>query len=456
MKLEFKNLGYVKNMELDLDKDLIILCGQNNTGKTYVAYALYGLMKFRSVIHPSIKVKDKIRNLFDLGKIEINILDLLETNKNFLKFITDSYIEQISSVFASDKNTFSKTELKMELGDNEKIKKRILSKKLNQEIGIGNTTSVKIFKEENSLILNCIVITNEKEDSNKIDIPNSVFLEFLSDRILNIITDFIFYKTYIAPAERIAINIFSKELSLKRNILVDKLLDLNDVTKNDDPLDLVKRRATRYPLPIRDSLEIAEDLNNFKKVNSEYEEFAVEIEKEILRGQVIISKDGDVQFKPEKAKSLRLPIHLTASVVKSLSSLVIYFRHIAKKGDFIIIDEPELNLHPDNQVIIARVIAKIVNKGFKVLVNTHSDYIIRELNNLIMLNKLESNLEKYNLSKEVLLDYKNIGAYLFQYNQRKITNLKIDSNGFEVETIDEITSDLNNRSQELYFNINFG
>lgn len=89
------------------------------------------------------------------------------------------------------------------------------------------------------------------------------------------------------------------------------------------------------------------------------------------------------------------------------------------------------------------------------MVNTHSDYIIREFNNLIMLKKTENNLEKYNLTKDVLLDYKNIGAYLFHYNQRKTTNIKIDKNGFEVETIDAVTNDLNIRTQELYFNTTF-
>jgi predicted ATPase len=48
MNIEIKELGYVKNVQLDLDKDLTNLCGPNNTGKTYVAYAIYGLMRFRS------------------------------------------------------------------------------------------------------------------------------------------------------------------------------------------------------------------------------------------------------------------------------------------------------------------------------------------------------------------------------------------------------------------------
>lgn len=52
----------------------------------------------------------------------------------------------------------------------------------------------------------------------------------------------------------------------------------------------------------------------------------------------------------------------------------------------LIIDEPELNLHPDNQRKMAGLLARLVNCGVKVLVTTHSDYLIRELNNRVMLN----------------------------------------------------------------------
>lgn len=454
MKVDIKELGYVKNVQLDLDKDLTILCGPNNTGKTYVAYAIYGLMKFRSDLPKSKKVSEEIKNLLEKGQIEIDIIELLlENNSTYLNAIGKSYLKQLPKVFASEESAFSKTEIKIELGDIENLKEKILSQKITQEIGIRNSFSVKIVKEIDSSKISCILIENEsKDNAHKNEVPTSILLDFIADRIFNILIDFIFPKTYIAPAERIAINIFSKELSLKRNILVDKLLELKDVGKDDDPFDLIKRRATRYPLPIRDSLETSEDLNNFKKNTSEFAHFAEEIEKEILKGQVLISKEGEVQYKPEKAKSLNLPIHLTASVVKSLSNLVIYFRHLATKGDFIIIDEPELNLHPDNQVIIAKIIAKIANNGFKVLISTHSDYIIRELNNLIMLKGKPNFVKKYNYSEDTLLDYKKVGAILFHYNSRKCVNIDVTNTGFEVETIDTVINELNERSYDLFFN----
>lgn len=55
-------------------------------------------------------------------------------------------------------------------------------------------------------------------------------------------------------------------------------------------------------------------------------------------------------------------------------------------NDLLMVDEPELNLHPENQRKFAQFIAELVNAGIKVFMTTHSDYIIRELNTLILLN----------------------------------------------------------------------
>ncbi|TAG87955.1 MAG: ATP-binding protein, partial [Oscillatoriales cyanobacterium] len=66
----------------------------------------------------------------------------------------------------------------------------------------------------------------------------------------------------------------------------------------------------------------------------------------------------------------------------------------AQIGDLLMIDEPELNLHPENQRRVARLFARLVNLGIKVFITTHSDYIIKELNTLIMLNHDKPHLKR--------------------------------------------------------------
>ena len=45
MKFSIKNLGPIKDAQLELG-DLTIVCGKNNTGKTYLAYSFFDFLSF--------------------------------------------------------------------------------------------------------------------------------------------------------------------------------------------------------------------------------------------------------------------------------------------------------------------------------------------------------------------------------------------------------------------------
>lgn len=219
-----------------------------------------------------------------------------------------------------------------------------------------------------------------KETRIEIELSGTAAKEKLSPR--DFARKYLSSGTYIAPAERSAINIFSRELSIIKNRLFEGLLKSNG--KANEKLDLLKSRVNRYPRPIRDNLEIAEDLANLKKKRSAFHYLAEELEQQILKGEIRVSPGGEVKYIPDQAQDVNLEVHLSGSLVKALSNIVFYLRHLAVQGDCIVIDEPELNLHPDNQRMMARFFGRLVNEGFKVLISTHSDYIVREINNLIM------------------------------------------------------------------------
>jgi predicted ATPase len=75
----------------------------------------------------------------------------------------------------------------------------------------------------------------------------------------------------------------------------------------------------------------------------------------------------------------------SSSSVRSLLDLGVYLRCVASVGDLLVIDEPELNLHPQNQRRVARLLARLTNVGINVLVTTHSDCLIKELNLLLLM-----------------------------------------------------------------------
>jgi len=149
-----------------------------------------------------------------------------------------------------------------------------------------------------------------------------------------------------------------------------------------------------------------------------------------------------------------MSLHMTSSTVKSLFGLWFYLEKQAKAGDLLMIDEPELNLHPNNQRIIARLLAKLVNAGLNVVISTHSDYIVREFNSLIMLNdeRVQNLRKKYGYQEDEVLDSTKVGAYLF--DNQTIEPFEISSDdGIYATTFDEVIRDLNQVNDDIYYSL---
>jgi len=184
---------------------------------------------------------------------------------------------------------------------------------------------------------------------------------------------------------------------------------------------------------------------------TEFADLATELEN-LLGGGVGVSGFGDLQFQPNKQEN-QIPLHLSSSLVKSWSGVVIYLRHLAQKNDILMIDEPEINLHPKAQVLIARFLAKMVNRGIRIVVSTHSDYILRELSTLIILNKdFEGKidlLQRYGYEENNTLSGDKVGVYHF--GNQTITNIPITNKGIETDSIDEVISRQNEISDMVYY-----
>ena len=73
-----------------------------------------------------------------------------------------------------------------------------------------------------------------------------------------------------------------------------------------------------------------------------------------------------------------------SSSVTELSPLIMYFRHkiLNVKKEILIVDEPELSLHPDAQSALVSILVKAVNLGLKIILvtNTILDILDKEEN----------------------------------------------------------------------------
>ncbi len=460
MKIQIKELGAIKEATIDLSKKLTVFCGPNGTGKTYMAYVLYAITKLNNksigIRLDEEIIKKLVEDNFVIMPIDTNLI------WNFRAKEVENIKENLWNLFAipeaKSKDFFAKTEINI-LETKEEFQNKINELAIDETIKLFDYsfTLKKDSKKDEILITISESLIKDKEFYNFMEI---VFLS----RLYSILAFNPITSSTIFPVERNSIYTFSNELSIRRN---DALEHIQAITNKDFNLfDLVFKRTTRYPQPIRDGLEVAEDLSNIEQRNSvDYYEFAEEIENELLNGKVVINKDGNVEFISKKAPKVKLSFHQSSSIVKTLASLVIYLKYRAVKNDLVIIDEPELNLHPDNQVKFAKIISRLINKGLRLVISTHSDYIIREFNNLIMISSNNSDVEsvakEYGYRDDEFLKIIDVGAYMFNYKNEKakqteIKSIKIDQNGFEVSTLDNTIEELNKRSDELFYTLKYG
>ena len=140
------------------------------------------------------------------------------------------------------------------------------------------------------------------------------------------------------------------------------------------------------------------------------------IEEGILRGAVSVGGLPGVAYphftyRPREWET-GMPLSNASSMVSEVAPVVLYLRHVVGPDDLLIIDEPESHLHPAMQVALTRQIAEIAKAGVRVIVTTHSEWVLEELGNVVGRSRLSAQSgEEPGL---VSLDARDVGVWLLE------------------------------------------
>jgi len=406
MELSIKNLGPLKQAEFELG-ELTIICGHNNTGKTYATYAVFGfLSEWRRFF--SIHIPDKnITELLTEGVTELNIQTFVNDAQKILTDGCKSYTEMLPAIFASSSKHFIDSDFQVRINTSD-IQP---NSKFERTIRAFESQLFSISKKEDKPEVTISLLV-EKE---KVRIPNEIINRVIGDALKDILFSHLFPKPFIASAERTGAAIFRKELNFARNRLLEQMGRDKDV----NPIEYLNKAYSDYALPVNENVEFTRHLEEISKsesyISKEYpmllEEFS-----DIIGGNYTVTKNDELYYIPKSNQRLKLTMDESSSAVRSLLDIGFYLRHVAQPGDILMIDEPELNLHPENQRRVARLFSRLVNMGIKVFLTTHSDYIIKELNTLIMLNQDKPYLKKISVDEgyksEELISADKIRVYI--------------------------------------------
>lgn len=166
-------------------------------------------------------------------------------------------------------------------------------------------------------------------------------------------------------------------------------------------------------------------INQFQEIEDKVSQALVQAVANIIEGSVC-KVDDHYDFVMSSGHTI--PLSAAAASVKELApiELLVKSRNMATTG--ILIEEPEAHLHPLKQRMIADVLATMYSNGAYIQITTHSDYIIRRLNELVQLQQIKNKCiaaentdymqlyEKCGVATNLDLDLSNISSFYLERN----------------------------------------
>ena len=382
MRFQFQNLGLLDEAEVAL-ADLTLICGENNTGKTYATYAIYGFMRswrqlLGHVLRPDIEAV-----LQQQSQFQIDLQQMFAGKVNqYLQRMGAAYVQRLPRVFATQNHVFDGAQW-LPVSD---LDDDLVARSYQQRIQAGPNGKVlaTITKEPGHAVLEILVT-----DAQVVQGAFGGLTDFVIDAIAEVVFAPHLPRVHIASAERTGAAIFRKELDMARTRMLKTINEMDSKELKRNPLKILQSMEADYPWPVEDNVEFVRRLEDIDKRTSPLVEAHPELLQAfdgIIGGSYKVVKEQLV-FQAKGAAKQRFTMNEASSCIRALLDVGFYLRCVAKPGDLFMIDEPELNLHPKNQRAFARLVAQLVNAGVKVFITTHSDYLVKELNTLIMLNQ---------------------------------------------------------------------
>ena len=188
-----------------------------------------------------------------------------------------------------------------------------------------------------------------------------------------------------------------------------------------------------------------------------------QVEKQTLGGRISLDRTSpggypEFVYVPMNSKQ-RIGLSRASSMVTELAPIVLSLKDGICEDDTLIIEEPEAHLHPAAQTQMAKLLVQLIKVGVRVIVTTHSDWLLKAIGNLMREGALIESADNANMVDgeeypETAIRPEDVGIWLFcspdGKNGTEVEEIPFDSvGGIEPRDFDLVDEELYNRSAEL-------
>ena len=362
MELNIKNFARIKEASIKLE-GITVIAGENNTGKSTIGKILFA--SFNSLNDIDTKVRLNILNSIN-RQWESFILELMNITKNNINIyeLINNYdiVNHIINVKDED------------------IEKAI-SNIIGEYIGINDKSTVEAIRSTANRI-------KEYKNISRGRLSYNIMSEYYND---------LFYSQINSRVDKDSIaEITIKDFGILFEFSDDRCLKFEKINSNynaffiDNPFTLDKTPYS-YSLSIPDSYLVNQILSKYSK---NYMDDGIIVDKtladeklinvykklyEAVNGKIIF-KDND--FYLEFNNFIEpISIHNLSAGLKSFTIIkMLLEKNVLKENDILVLDEPEIHLHPKWQLLYAEIIV-LIQKAFNlyIVITTHSPYFLEAI-----------------------------------------------------------------------------
>ena len=442
--LYVKNFAKVKEAKIELSPFTLFI-GDNNSGKSYLMTLVYGLMRYTAtIINIIFKNEKNIEELDEYKRLK-SIIENYINNLDFDKEVelSSEEIEIFIELFNLLLNKHSNEVINYIFNSDNEIKLENIKLEFTRKIKFvyEKTKDIKDNKEINEF---CIYLHRKN------NVKYGIGIEFDND-------DINYNRIIIGIINFIINNYFNNDIlplfDNKREIFLPVsrtgfLLSRNDISASARAakFDRYAEKNNEYlSRPIMDFLdnfdELSKQKNDIEHMTKKLYLMLDFIEKNMIFGKIMINEETkNIYYKPDNIE-LEFQMYLSSAVVTELTPLYLFLKYgfIKRK---LLMEEPEISLHPQLQQQLTRLFIKLINSGVNVMITTHSDTIIQHINNMIKLNNNKEDIKKelmkkYNYDEDDLISEDKIRMYQFDIKEdgfTDVTEIKGSKYGFQAPT----------------------